>query len=430
MLFKDQIGFIRQHMKRNRLRTAMTVLAATMGCAFLIVLASVGFGLHKTLMDELLSNQTVTEIQIHGKEDSGEPITAEEQELIRQLPGVDAVVARSYLESPSRVLLDDRLNRAQIILTDAEQEAKAELDLSAGALPSSRNEVIVGYHFAENLLTEQELIASEKGESPAGYRGDLIGETIRLEVMSSESEEPGPETWEFTIAGIAEEPAKDWRVDNLVLVDESFREEFPVFTAPEGEEVAPYFEINAYAEDLAAVEAVTESLKTEGYYVYSVTEEMTTMNLFFNVLKAGLIFVGTIAVLIASIGIFNTMTMAVTERTREIGVMKAIGAQPKLIQRLFLMESAWIGIVGTMLAVVISFAVSALVNQLIPNIVLNILAEDGAGAEGMNIIVSDIPWQLVVIASFISIGVAMVSGWRPARKATEIDVIQALRQEL
>ena len=151
------------------------------------------------------------------------------------------------------------------------------------------------------------------------------------------------------------------------------------------------------------------------------------MNMFFTVLKAGLIFVGTIAVLIASIGIFNTMTMAVTERTREIGVMKAIGARPKLIQRLFLMESAAIGVIGTVLAVVISYGVSMLANWLVPIIVMSSLGEEGG--DNMNVLISVIPWQLVVISAAISIGVAMVSGWRPARKATQIDVIQALRQE-
>ena len=144
--------------------------------------------------------------------------------------------------------------------------------------------------------------------------------------------------------------------------------------------------------------------------------------------KAGLVFVGTIAILIASIGIFNTMTMAVTERTREIGVMKAIGASPKLIQRLFLMESAWIGIVGTIIAVVLSYGVSFIANMVLPIIVSSALGEEEIA--NLDITFSIIPWQLVVIASAISITVAMISGWRPARKATKIDVIQALRQEL
>ena len=171
-----------------------------------------------------------------------------------------------------------------------------------------------------------------------------------------------------------------------------------------------------------------QHLKDDGYSVYSISDELDQLDVFFLALKAGLVFVGTIAILIASIGIFNTMTMAVTERTREIGVMKAIGADPKLIQRLFLMESAWIGIVGTVLAVVISYGVSIVSNYVLPIIVTAALGEEDLG--GMNVKFSVIPWQLVVIASTISIGVAMISGWRPARKATKIDVINALRQEL
>jgi len=189
-----------------------------------------------------------------------------------------------------------------------------------------------------------------------------------------------------------------------------------------------YTTTKIYTSSLEHVKSVTKDLKDMGYNVYSVSEQLEQIDVFFMAFKIGLIFVGTIAILISSIGIFNTMTMAVTERTREIGVMKAIGASPKLIQRLFLMESAWIGIIGTVLAVIISYAVSFLANWLLPMVVGAALGEDGL--QDLSITFSLIPWQLVVLASAISIGVAMISGWRPARKATKIDVIQALRQEL
>ena len=110
------------------------------------------------------------------------------------------------------------------------------------------------------------------------------------------------------------------------------------------------------------------------------------------------------------------MTMAVTERTREIGVMKAIGADPKLIQRLFLMESAWIGIVGTVLAIAISYVVSAVSNYVLPIIVSSALGEEDFG--DMTVTFSVIPWQLVLIASAISISVA-------PRPAADVDARDA-----
>ena len=189
-----------------------------------------------------------------------------------------------------------------------------------------------------------------------------------------------------------------------------------------------YGNVNVYADKLENVKAISTALKDDGYSVYSISDELDQLDVFFLALKAGLVFVGTIAILICIYRNFNTMTMAVTERTREIGVMKAIGADPKLIQRLFLMESAWIGIIGTVLAVVISYGVSIVSNYVLPIIVTAALGEEDFG--DMTVTFSVIPWQLVVIASTISIGVAMISGWRPARKATKIDVINALRQEL
>ncbi|WP_347709276.1 FtsX-like permease family protein [Bacillus sp. FJAT-47783] len=185
-------------------------------------------------------------------------------------------------------------------------------------------------------------------------------------------------------------------------------------------------EVNVYASNLEHVKPLLEELKDKGYHVYSVTEQLDSMNVFFLVFKIGLIFIGTVAVLIASIGIFNTMTMAVTERTQEIGIMKAIGAQPNVIRRIFLMESAWIGVVGAMLGVVISYGISGISNWIIP-MVLNSVT-DSEGPEGF--IFSYIPLSLVLIAFGISVGVAIISGLRPAFKATNIPVLSALRKEI
>ena len=68
MQFNDQIDFVRQHIKKNKLRVFMTILAATMGTAFLIVLASVGFGIHDTMRSEILDNRLVNEIEVYASE--------------------------------------------------------------------------------------------------------------------------------------------------------------------------------------------------------------------------------------------------------------------------------------------------------------------------------------------------------------------------
>ncbi|KOF10881.1 macrolide ABC transporter permease [Planococcus glaciei] len=423
MQFKDQVDFIRQHMKRNKLRVATTILAAMMGCAFLIVLASVGFGLHKTITDDVLDNRKVTEIEVPSKVEGEEKITPAEVQAMRNIPHVEAVVERSGVAAEAMAKIGARSGYVNPILSDLKEEQKAGLALSEGAMPKKAEEVVVGYHFAKALLTDEEREASEDQQSESGFVGSLVGQTFELELTPYEGEAE-PASWTFTVAGVLEEPAKDWMSDGSVYLDDSWAAAFNEKLGT-GEESKS---ISVYADGLPSVGGISEALKDDGYYVYSVTEELGSMNMFFTALKAGLIFVGTIAVLIASIGIFNTMTMAVTERTREIGVMKAIGAQPKLIQKLFLMESAAIGIIGTGIAVVLSYAISMLANWLVPIIIKSSLGEQDS--EGFDMVISLIPWQLVVIASIISIGVAMVSGWRPARKATQIDVIQALRQEL
>ncbi|MCM3357551.1 ABC transporter permease [Psychrobacillus sp. MER TA 171] len=430
MLFKDQLEFVSQHIKKNKLRVFMTVLAATMGCAFLIVLASIGFGVQDMMRSEILEDQAITEVEVYGNEG------VIDYEEIKNIDSVGAVVQRASIDVETIFKLEDRTIFGNSKLTNFKEETNSNLSLSEGRMPKDSNEIIVGYHFAENLWTEQERTtwedgAAEDGEIPKGYEESILGKEVTLAMKPYGQEDTFPEQWTFTIVGVTKQPAKDWIVDKIVLMDESWTETLMAsYTANVAEvpEEVLYTETKVFTASLEDVKATTDELKEMGYSVYSVSEQLEQLDVFFMAFKIGLIFVGTIAVLISSIGIFNTMTMAVTERTREIGVMKAIGASPKLIRRLFLMESAWIGIIGTVLAVIISYVVSYLANLVLPIVVGMALEEESIA--GMNLTFSLIPWQLVAIASCISIGVAMISGWRPAKKATKIDVIQALRQEL
>ena len=122
------------------------------------------------------------------------------------------------------------------------------------------------------------------------------------------------------------------------------------------------------------------------------------------------------------------MTMAVTERAQDIGVMKAIGAHPAVIKRIYLIESAYIGLLGAMIGVLLAFVVGALLNTFLPLILESTLNVPAADLEGMRF--SAIPGNLVLFSVTIAIAVAIVSGLRPAVRATRIDVLQALRRDL
>ncbi|MEB2280320.1 FtsX-like permease family protein [Lysinibacillus xylanilyticus] len=439
MLFKDQLDFVKQHIKKNKLRVFMTVLAATMGCAFLIVLASVGFGLQDSLRNEILSDEKVTKIQVHGNDQ----ITKEQINEIKSIDHVETVLETITVNASAHTFFEGRDTQSDLYVANMHDFEQVNGKLAEGKYPTKANEIVVGYHFAQTLVNDAERkIIEEKSKkaelegtfyngSEEGYKDSLIGKEIELSLMPHTDGAKETEKMKYTIVGVMKKPSYDWMINNSVYMDTEQKPMLAtklVATGNVKEDEMFYSEFNIFADSMENVKPILDKLKDKGYSVYSITEQLDQMNVFFLVLKIGLIFVGTIAVLIASIGIFNTMTMAVTERTREIGVLKAIGASPKLIQRLFLMESTFIGIIGTLIAVAISYAISFVANAALPLILEAATGEDAFSKN--DITFSLIPWQLVLIASAISIGVAMISGYRPARKATKIDVIQALRQEL
>jgi acetoin utilization transport system permease protein len=451
MKLRDQFRFVRQNMKKNRTRVYMTILATAMGCAFLIVLASVGFGLQKSVVNEILEGGIVTQIDVYGQETNDgngyRQIEDKDIQAFEKLKDVKAITTRKILQQEGSYSIGDYQLSTQTVVTNFPSEIKAGFELSEGRLAKAKDEVVVGYHFPLNLAIKGETKKewfNEKGQLKEEFRfiGELIGEKINLTVQKVEDGKQVDKIIPVTVVGISKKPTKEWQEDRSVYISEDILKEIEAFTGtPKGivldsnsqveltelEATKNTFDdVKIHAKNMEVVQGIADKLKEEKYATYSVVNELKQVNLMFAIAKVGLIFIGTIAILIASIGIYNTMTMAVTERAPDIGIMKAIGATPRTIKRIFLLESSYIGLIGALIGTVVSYGISYAVNFVIPLIIKQAFGEETPP----DLIFSDIPLSLPMICVAICYGITILSGLRPAQRATKVDVLKAMRREI
>lgn len=171
----------------------MTILATTVACAFLIVLASVGFGLQKSLTEQLMKEQIVTEINVVGKEgQSDQKVQKKDLKEFENRKDVSAIIERTQVFAPAEAKLGNRTNNqmSNITITDMAAEQKANIKLDRGRVAKTPNEIVVGYHFGKNLWTKKEAQDYEKQmennaeevKEPKGYAEDILGKTIELKI--------------------------------------------------------------------------------------------------------------------------------------------------------------------------------------------------------------------------------------------------------
>ncbi len=447
MKFKDQYNFVKQNIKKNKTRLFMTVLATAMGCSFLIVLASAGIGIKQSIVDRIVGDRLVTEISIHGKTDEEGRFMHNEMydadlAFFKSLPNVKAVLYRNYISEPFNPSIDGEAVPANnFINLDFEEERKAGYKLSAGKLPEQgKLEAVIGFHIREDQSQGAQLLTEI---APAK---EWIGKTVKLEVPAGGSDTGKTEKLEIIIVGVAAESTKEWQRDHTMYLGSDILQRVEAITGKtygslsreavreEGEEPQPqarqaersYDSVRVITTHMKHVQGLADQIQEEGYYNHSIVSELKKVNMMFLIMTIGLIFVGTIAVLIASIGIFNTMTMAVTERAQDIGIMKAIGAHPSVIRKVFLFESALIGVIGALIGTIVSYLISITVNASLPVLIESLMNEQVPADFKFSVI----PPYLTLLACAISIGVAVLSGSRPAGRAVKIDVLSALRRDI
>jgi putative ABC transport system permease protein len=169
------------------------------------------------------------------------------------------------------------------------------------------------------------------------------------------------------------------------------------------------------------VPAVEDAIKKMGFSAFSIVDATRSMRQFFAVLDGFLAIFGSLALAVASIGIVNTLVMAILERRREIGIMKALGASDADVRGLFFAEAGAMGLVGGAVGVTLGWALGRLINFAM-NIYLQ--RQHFPPAE-----IWSVPLWLVLSAIAFSIVVSLLSGLYPAARAARLDPVQALRYE-
>ena len=169
------------------------------------------------------------------------------------------------------------------------------------------------------------------------------------------------------------------------------------------------------------VEAVEQAIKKLGFNTFSILDATRSLRQFFAVLDLFLGIFGSLALAVASIGIVNTLVMAILERRREIGIMKAIGASDSDVKKLFFAEAGAMGLLGGIVGVMLGWAIGHVIN-LGTNIYLK---RQALPPETF----WSVPWWLVGAAIVFAFIVSLVSGLYPAARAARLDPVQALRYE-
>jgi ABC-type antimicrobial peptide transport system permease subunit len=213
--------------------------------------------------------------------------------------------------------------------------------------------------------------------------------------------------------------ARVWREPKVDLKKEKAENVRP---APGQMDSSQYQRIDVKVDDMKNVKDVQDTIKSMGYEAYSLNDQLESMKETAGIIQLVLGGIGAISLLVAAIGITNTMVMSIYERTREIGIMKVIGATINDIKKLFLFESALIGLLGGIIGIGVSYLLSFGINHF-GSAFGNMF---GTGGETK---ISIIPIWLVFAALLFSALIGIVSGYYPARRAMNLSAIDAIRTE-
>lgn len=186
-----------------------------------------------------------------------------------------------------------------------------------------------------------------------------------------------------------------------------------------------YEQAMLYVGDINDVETVSEAIRDMGFQTSSLNDWLKSMQDTAKMIQGILGGIGAISLFVAALGITNTMIMSIYERTREIGVMKVIGANLKDIRGMFLLEAGLIGFIGGCAGLALSFLISLLMNTVLAPVMSTLMGNMMGGGSTISVI----PWWVAAGSLGFATAIGILSGYYPARRAMRLSALESLKNE-
>lgn len=454
MKFKDLILMAIKNLNSRRLRTFLTVLGVVIGATSIIIMLSIGFGFKKLNNDMWASMGDLSvldlrqEVWFGNKEDDSKP--KKEKKLndqavneIKKLKHVKAVlpIYKGHMALKSGRYTNGYVN---IIALPPELMEEFGYKLGEGRL-LNKSDSSSGVVLSSNVTDS---FRDEKRSTDAKDKIDLMKSRMELSDFSvdnpssnpndyqmptddSNSEDKKVYTEKLRVVGVLQKDENGWDNYNTAIMSMDYFKKLAknseALTNGKKSDFKVYNNIKVKVDGNNNVDAVKAELKDLGYNASNVYADiLKQQNQMMFVIQAVFGAIGAVAFLVAAIGITNTMIMSIYERTREIGVMKVIGASIKDIQKLFLVEAGFIGFFGGVCGVIFSKLLSTLFNMLTRGW---LLSQMGPDSPIKNPKISYIPIWLILMALGFSTLVGVIAGYLPARRAMKLSALDAIRSE-